>query len=196
LFLIGATITSVAVPVGVADDKPTPPHPEVRAVKFGGDEAADTKRLAELTADGWVYVGPLSPGTVAFRRSVPARMSGDVAKLQGVWVTTSTEKDGVRDTPDSRHVFVGNRYFVIDKDRVTEDGTFTIDASGPVKKIDFKCLRGDYEGHTWKGVYELEGDTYRHFGPWGLKNWENRPEKFSVKTDANTWLRALKRESR
>jgi uncharacterized protein (TIGR03067 family) len=120
---------------------------------------------------------------------------GDAAKLSGVWINVYTEQNGIRDTPDSRHVFVGNRYFLIERDRVAEDGTFVIDASGPVKKIDYKCVRGDYAGLTWHAVYELNGDTFRHFGPWGIDNWQNRPATLAAKTNATTFLRVMKRES-
>jgi uncharacterized protein (TIGR03067 family) len=181
--------------IGVADETGAPAGPEFKAVAFGPDEAANIEKLARLSADGWDYVGPLNPGSVAFRKVVPKAVVGDAAKLSGVWINVYTEHDGIRETPESRHVFVDNRYFLIDGDRVAEDGTFEVDASGPVKKIDYKCVRGDYPGLTWHAVYELNGDTFRHFGPWGTDNWQNRPATLAAKTDATTFLRVLKRES-
>lgn len=119
----------------------------------------------------------------------------ELGNLQGVWINVFTEHDGVRETPDSKHVLLGNRYFVINGDKVAEEGTFQIDVTGPIKKIDFTCLKGDYAGMTWKGIYRLDGDSYRHFGPWGTDRWENRPAGFQDKTDATTWLRVMKRAS-
>src|SRR5262245_11004421 len=66
--------------------------------------------------------------------------AAEVAKLQGVWINEFTEQSGERATPESRHIFVGNRYFRIDDGRVAEEGTFKVDATDTVKKIDFTCL--------------------------------------------------------
>ena len=52
-----------------AQDKPAPkPAWELKAVSVGADEKEATKKLNELAADGWEYVGPLANGLVAFRR--------------------------------------------------------------------------------------------------------------------------------
>ncbi len=49
----------------------SPPKPawEWKAVSFGADEKEATKKLDELAADGWEYVGPLANGLVAFKRA-------------------------------------------------------------------------------------------------------------------------------
>ena len=193
---LGVIVALQSLSLGVADEKVAPPRPEFKAVAFGPDETTNIGKLAGLAADGWEYVGPLNPGMIAFRRVVLKAVGGDAAKLSGVWINVYTEQDGIRDMPDSRHVFVGNRYFLIERDRVAEDGTFVIDTSGPVKKIDYKCVRGEYAGLTWHAVYELDEDTFRHFGPWGTDNWQNRPAALAAKTDATTFLRVMKRESR
>jgi uncharacterized protein (TIGR03067 family) len=181
--------------LAVAGEKDRPRVSDFKVVTFGTDEAANIERLAELAADGWEYVGPLNPGTVAFRKVATKAAARDMAKLSGVWINVYTEQNGIRDTPDSRHVFVGNRYFVIDGETVTEDGTFVIDVSGPVNKIDYKCVRGAYAGLTWRGVYELDGNPFRHFGPWGTNNWKNRPVAMATQTDATTFLRVMRREA-
>src|ERR1700736_4800460 len=50
-------------------DKPVPkPAWELKAVSLGADEKESTKKLNELAADGWEYVGPLAHGMVAFKR--------------------------------------------------------------------------------------------------------------------------------
>jgi hypothetical protein len=43
---------------------------EFRAVSFGTDEKESTKKLNELAAAGWEYVGPLANSMVAFKRRV------------------------------------------------------------------------------------------------------------------------------
>jgi uncharacterized protein (TIGR03067 family) len=192
---LGLTVVPLSLSFGIAGEK-KPVKNEFKVVTFGSDETANTDRLTELAVEGWEYLGPLNAGTIAFRKRATKAVAGDAARLSGVWINVFTEQNGVRDTPDSRHVFVGNRYFVLDGNRVTEDGTFVIDASGPVKKIDYKCVRGSDAGFTWCGVYELDGNTYRHFGPWGTRNWNNRPETMATRTDATTFLRVMRREAR
>jgi hypothetical protein len=44
---------------------------EFRAVSFGTDEKENTRKLNELAAAGWEYVGPLANSMVAFKRYVP-----------------------------------------------------------------------------------------------------------------------------
>ncbi len=191
---LSVIVALLAGSFAIAEEKAPDARTELKAVAFGLDEAANNEKLEKLTADGWEYVGPLNVGMVAFRRAGQHADDGDVAKLAGVWINVYTEQDGVRRTPNSRHVFVGNRYFRLEEDVIAEDGVFVTDTSGPVKKIDFRCIRGEDEGHTWHAIYELDGDTYRHFGPWGTDNWDNRPAEFAEKTDANTFLRVMKRE--
>jgi hypothetical protein len=50
---------------------------EYRAIAFGGGEIDGTKKLNDLGAEGWEYVGPLANGLVAFRR--PAKASRQAA---------------------------------------------------------------------------------------------------------------------
>lgn len=191
---LSVIVMMLAGSFGFAEEDAPAPAREFRAVTFGSDETANTIKLSKLAADGWEYVGPLGAGMVAFRSAAKAAVS-DAAKLSGVWINVYTELDGKRRNPDSRHVFVGNRYFRIEGNRIAEDGTFVVDDSGPLKKIDYTVLRGEDEGFTWHAVYDLDGDTFRHFGRWGTENWENRPAAFSDKTDATTFLRVMKRET-
>src|ERR1700722_4267436 len=48
--------------------KNAPPKWEYNAISFGGDEKGGAKKLNNLAAEGWEYVGPLAPGLIAFRR--------------------------------------------------------------------------------------------------------------------------------
>jgi hypothetical protein len=49
-----------------------PPRAEYKAVSFGSDEDENTRKLNELAAQDWQYVGPLGQGMVAFRRESQA----------------------------------------------------------------------------------------------------------------------------
>jgi hypothetical protein len=53
---------------------------EFRAVSFGPDEKESTKKLNELAAAGWEYVGPLANSMVAFKRRVLPVAPPPVAK--------------------------------------------------------------------------------------------------------------------
>jgi hypothetical protein len=46
----------------------SPKEWELKAVLFGTDEKEATKKLNDLSSEGWQYVGPLGNGLVAFRR--------------------------------------------------------------------------------------------------------------------------------
>src|SRR5438105_464219 len=52
---------------GQSNPAPTPAW-KCKAVSLGADEKEVTKKLNELAADGWEYVGPLANGLVAFKR--------------------------------------------------------------------------------------------------------------------------------
>lgn len=51
-----------------AQEKEPLPKWEHKAVTFGNDEKENIKKLNDLAADGWEYVGPLTPNMVAFKR--------------------------------------------------------------------------------------------------------------------------------
>ena len=52
----------------IPPDKPGPkPAWEWKAGALGAEEKEATKKLNELTAGGWEYVGPLAHGLVAFK---------------------------------------------------------------------------------------------------------------------------------
>jgi hypothetical protein len=89
-------------------DKPAPkPAWELKAVSLGADEREATKKLNELAADGWEYVGPLANGLVAFRRPNDAfqpktkwvgeftrQVAGAAAATRGRFELTVLDRDG------------------------------------------------------------------------------------------------------
>jgi WD40 repeat protein len=66
LFLAG--VTALPGPELRADGAASPGDWEYRSVTFGTDEKENTKKLNDLAAAGWEYVGPLTGGMVAFKR--------------------------------------------------------------------------------------------------------------------------------
>jgi hypothetical protein len=67
--ILGALAVVGALGAGArAQEKASAVTWEFRAVVFGDDEDASTRKLNDLAADGWEYVGPLRNGLVAFKR--------------------------------------------------------------------------------------------------------------------------------
>src|SRR5437870_1723104 len=68
-------------------DKAAPkPAWELKAVSLGADEKEATKKLNELAAVGWEYVGPLPKGMVAFKRP------NDAFQPKTKWVSELTRQ--------------------------------------------------------------------------------------------------------
>ena len=80
-------VRAAPVPKGPANEAVS--HWEYTAVSFGADEKEGTRKLNELTRDGWEYVGPLGNGLVAFKRFVlspkEAAAKKELAKWEGSW---------------------------------------------------------------------------------------------------------------
>jgi hypothetical protein len=66
VFAPGGVHQCTAVRAG--EQPPSQKEWEFKAVLIGTDEKDATKKLNDLAADGWQYVGPLGSGLVAFRR--------------------------------------------------------------------------------------------------------------------------------
>jgi len=62
------TLGPLTLPSATSQEKTASPKWEYKAVSFGSDEKESSKKLNELGAEGWDYVGPLAHGLVAFRR--------------------------------------------------------------------------------------------------------------------------------
>lgn len=124
-----------------------------------------------LLAGPWLALQ--SSGSAFLAAPIQATTRGDSAKLQGVWIEEYTEHGGKKVMQDGRFIFVGDRFFRLNGDQVIEEGTFTIDSSGAVKKIDYRCLkgyrnnRGTDEVLTRLAIYELDGDSLRELGAMG-----------------------------
>jgi uncharacterized protein (TIGR03067 family) len=152
-----------------------------------------------IVAAFWSALGSSGASPIAAAHD-PKAGADDAAKLQGVWIVEYTEHGIKKLMQRQRFIFVGNRFFRLDGDKVVVEGTFTIDTSGPVKKIDYRFLKGfrDRQGNdkvmTRPAIYELDGDSYREFGPWGTDLWDKRPAAFADKTDLTNYLRVMKRE--
>ncbi len=103
LVAIAALLLSPPTPLMAADSPKTSfgQHAEFKAVDFAGDEKDSTKKLNDLAADGWEYVGPLGHGLVAFRRTAAAGQK-NIAGLVAAAKEVSAAHTGPTPYPDSK----------------------------------------------------------------------------------------------
>ncbi|GLQ95802.1 TIGR03067 domain-containing protein [Dyella mobilis] len=92
----------------------------------------------------------------------------DLASLQGNWLQTAHEADGIADKPDEEHggagtitTFTGQRFVVrtVGGDLVLE-GSFTLDASVTPKAITWVDAIGSDAGKALPASYVLDGDHF------------------------------------
>jgi uncharacterized protein (TIGR03067 family) len=85
-------------------------------------------------------------------------------KFEGTWAPSSLTAAGRPAPPDSsraaRLTLRGDRFVSVDA-QGTFHGTFKADAEATPRTIDLTYTDGPEAGHTLRGVYALEGDTYR-----------------------------------
>jgi uncharacterized protein (TIGR03067 family) len=117
----------------------------------------------------------------------------DIDKLQGVWNIVALEMDA-RAIPAS---MLGGAKIAIEGARFTStgmgaeyNGTVEIDERASPRHFDLKFETGPEKGNTNRGIYELDGDTWRIClatrGP-------NRPAEFTTKAGTGIALEVLKR---
>ncbi|HJZ70157.1 MAG TPA: TIGR03067 domain-containing protein [Vicinamibacterales bacterium] len=90
----------------------------------------------------------------------PARPTGIMAQLQGVWTMTSSNGQEV---PASGQEVVttvtNNRYEQSVNGQVSERGTFKIDESKKPMAVDVSATEGPNAGMTQLGIFQLNGKT-------------------------------------
>ena len=120
----------------------------------------------------------------------------ELEKFQGTWKFVSLEVDGNKlpeeGFKDARLVITGDK-FTVSEGRVLHKGVFKVDVSKKPKTIDVTFTEGPEKGNTVRGIYELEGDTYKVCMTDTLKA---RPTEFASKPGSGHVLEVLKREKR
>jgi uncharacterized protein (TIGR03067 family) len=119
----------------------------------------------------------------------------DAEALQGTWKLASVVRNGEEVPADflqsAKLVVKGERYSVTAGDQ-SAVATFKMDASKKPRQIDFTYIEGPQKGETIKGIYEVEGDTYRMCR--GLTSESERPTKFAAPADSGLIFVVMKRE--
>jgi len=138
-----------------------------------------------------LFVSAAAPGPAG--KTAPAP---DQKAIQGTWQPLKAEMRGSPapgDVREQRMVFSGDRFKLVEGEKVLILGTFTLDDSKKPKVMEMKVSEGaggDAEAPV-HGIYELDGDTLK----WCASEPGSAaaPEKFETKGTTNVLLQ-LKRE--
>ena len=127
----------------------------------------------------------------------PADTKKEVERLQGTWMMASMVLTRMpispRETETARLVISGDR-FAATFGGQTFVSTFRLDLTKNPKQIDFTYQDGPQRGQTIRGIYELEGDTFRMSR--GVRSEDERPTKFGTPPDVAPVLVVWKRIKR
>ena len=114
-------------------------------------------------------------------------------KFEGTWQVVSLVVDGDKsDEQDARKITVVNeadgRWTLEVDGKVIARGTSEIDPTKKPKAIDLTETEGDDKGKTALGIYDVDGDTWKH-----CFSFDKRPEKFESKEGSKATNAVLKR---
>jgi uncharacterized protein (TIGR03067 family) len=116
----------------------------------------------------------------------------ELAKLQGAWKIVTHERDGkpVATDKNARVVMNGNKFVTKAGDKVLREGTLKLDPAQKPPAIDVTYTEGPFKGQTLKGVYELDGDSWKIcYGEPG----EERPKQIPARAGKGQLLLILER---
>jgi uncharacterized protein (TIGR03067 family) len=136
------------------------------------------KPVALLVLTAWLLVAADAPDK-------------ELEKLQGNWTLASLETGDGQSLSDGTLTIKGDKY----EARVGEftvKATIKVDPSKSPKAIDFTYSEGPSEGQTIKGIYSLEGDTFKFYRP--LQAGEDRPAKIPSEPGPGMLLVVYKRQ--
>jgi uncharacterized protein (TIGR03067 family) len=119
----------------------------------------------------------------------------DLEQLQGTWIISELEIDGQRvDTSKlegTKLTFKGDKYVVTVKDQSFEV-TVTLDPTTKPKSVDMVFTDGPNKGKVHKGIYEIEGDTFKLCRP--LNPESDRPRDFGTWPNTGVFYVIWKRD--
>jgi uncharacterized protein (TIGR03067 family) len=89
----------------------------------------------------------------------------DQEKVQGTWQRVSMVVDGkevpAEDVKAQQLTIKGNRY-TLRIGKQSREGTLKLDSSKKPREVDIKSASGPNAGKVLKGIYELDGDTFKY----------------------------------
>ena len=118
----------------------------------------------------------------------------ELENFRGTWKYVSMEADGMKVTLEPlagiKLVLDGDKFTQTDP-QATYRGTFSVSVKTRPKTIDVIFTEGPEKGKIFKGIYELEGDTYKACI---AVPGRERPKEFASKPGSGHVLSVLKRE--
>lgn len=87
-------------------------------------------------------------------------MPKDIDRLQGMWRIVSLEMDGRRLSPGG-HISIHGTQFTSAGMGAEYEGTVKLSEAAAPKTFDLKFTTGPEKGRTNRGIYELNGDSWR-----------------------------------
>ncbi len=156
-------------PAAPAQERAASSAMEYKAIAFGTDEKENTKKLNDLAAGGWEYVGPLANSMVAFNRvrltAQEAAAKKELAKWEGYWETDADYKLTIK--ADRWNSSAPSFGLVSGKLKV-------IEIREKLTLVDLLIEEGVNKGKTVKMILRLEGDTLHYCGTYN----EAHPTEF------------------
>jgi uncharacterized protein (TIGR03067 family) len=149
----------------------------------------------KMMGSGALAVGLLVvAGAVAADTTDAEAAKKEYARFEGTWKFVSIEVGGEK-TPEnsfekSRLILEGS-HFTLREGGGAYKGTFTFDLTTKPKQIDITFTEGPEKGKTSRGIYELDGDTYKICISVSGKD---RPTAFVSKPGSGHILEVLHRE--
>jgi len=117
----------------------------------------------------------------------------DLKALQGTWDLIYFERDGkeVKLQKDTKAINTGDKFVVKRGDEVIASGTMKLDPSKKPKASETTYTEGADKGKTFKGIYQIEGDTVK-FCRAGSPD-DDRPTEFKTKPGSGQFAAVYKR---
>jgi uncharacterized protein (TIGR03067 family) len=117
----------------------------------------------------------------------------DLKALEGTWDLIHFERDGkeVKLQKDTRAINTGAKFVVKRGDEVIAAGTMKVDPSKKPKASETTYTEGPDKGKTFKGIYQIDGDTVK-FCRAGSPD-DARPTEFKTKPGSGQLMAVYKR---
>jgi squalene-hopene/tetraprenyl-beta-curcumene cyclase len=155
-------------------------------------------RSVNADRDHYITNAGTALAVMALRACEPIRaVLPELKKLEGTWQIISDINDGKEMPADMakkiRLIFAGDGDWKVTVDgNVVGAGTTKLDPTKNPKTVDYTFTEGEEKGKSMPGIYELNGDTFRHCGV--MKG--ARPTEFSSKPGSGQWLVTFRREKK
>ena len=117
----------------------------------------------------------------------------DLKALEGTWDLIYLERDGkeAKLQNDTKAINTGDKFVVKRGDEVIAAGTMKVDPSKKPKASETTYTEGPDKGKTFKGIYQIEGDSVK-FCRAGSPD-DDRPTEFKTKPDSGQFVAVYKR---